>query len=82
MKEKLERMFPGGEWGLGQRAWMVKSGTYFCAAADIVDGEIVLTDLGRELTGAVEKPIEPVEKAMSKAEPDKKEQHAIKHGLK
>lgn len=52
MKEKLERLFPGGEWSLGQKSWMVKSGTYFCSVADVVDGEIVLTDLGRELTGA------------------------------
>jgi hypothetical protein len=29
---------------------MAKDGTYFCVAADIVDGEIVLTELGERLT--------------------------------
>ena len=46
MEAKLKEMFPAGEWGLGQRSWMVKSGTYFHAAAEIVDGSVVITPFG------------------------------------
>ena len=52
MEEKLKEMFPEGQWGTGQKAWMVKDGTYFCAAAEIVDGEVSLTELGRRLLGS------------------------------
>lgn len=51
MENKLREMFPSGQWCLGNKAWMVKDGTYFCAAADIVAGEIVLTELGKRLSG-------------------------------
>lgn len=69
MDDLLKEMFPSGEWGLGQRAWMVKDGVYFCAAADIIDGEIVLTELGKRLVGATAKKevveeIAPVEQAL------------------
>jgi len=52
MEEKLKQMFPEGQWGTGQKAWMVKDGAYFWAAAEIVDGKIELTELGRRLSGA------------------------------
>lgn len=63
MESKLKEMFPSGQWGLGNKAWMVKDGAYFCAAADIVDGEIVLTDLGKRLSGGV-KPVVAVPEAV------------------
>lgn len=53
MESKLKEMFPSGQWSLGNRSWMVKDGTYFCAAADIIDGEIALTELGRKLASTV-----------------------------
>ena len=49
LQKKLEQMFPTGQWTTGQKAWAVKDGMYFCHAADIVDGEIVLTELGKRL---------------------------------
>lgn len=62
MDSKLKEMFPAGEWGTGQRAWMVKDGPYFWAAAEIVDGQIVLTDFGKsKLAPAVRVPAPVVE---------------------
>lgn len=51
METSLKEMFPTGEWGLGQKSWMVKDGVYFCAVADIVDGKATLTELGHRLVG-------------------------------
>lgn len=51
MEEKLKQMFPEGQWGTGQKAWMVKDGAYFWAAAEVVDGEVVVTELGHKLLG-------------------------------
>lgn len=51
--EDLKTAFPTGEWGIGQKAYMVKDGTYHCAAATVEDGVVTLTELGLRLTGAV-----------------------------
>lgn len=67
MQAKLEQMFPSGQWGIGQKSWMVKDGTYFCAAAEIVDGEIVLTELGTSLLSQSEKPADTPAPLKSKA---------------
>ena len=50
MQKKLEQMFPSGQWSTGQKSWMVRHGTYFCAVADVVDGAVVLTELGKQLS--------------------------------
>jgi len=63
MEKKLLQMFPTGQWTTGEKAWAVKDGMYFCHAAEIVDGEIVLTELGNRLLGITpekEKPAEEV----------------------
>ena len=49
MKEKLLAMFPGGQWGKDEKTWDIKHGCYILPVADIVDGEMVLTNLGRQL---------------------------------
>lgn len=79
MEEKLKEMFPEGQWGTGQKAWMVKNGTYFCAAADIVDGEIVLTELGHSLLGPKPKEVVVEEVVIPQFVPTKP---AKKTGLK
>ena len=77
LQKKLEQMLPMGQWGLGQRQWMAKDGTYFCVAADIVDGEIILTELGERLSvkpapAPAPKDVEPAKKPeVVKASPAK-----------
>lgn len=56
-------MFPEGQWTTGEKAWAVKDGMYFCHAAEVVDGEIVLTELGNRLLGIAAKEEVPTEAA-------------------
>lgn len=78
MEAKLREMFPSGEWGIGQRSWMVKDGQYFWAVADIVDGEIVLTERGKQLAAPVAKAA-PEVVIPEFLEPAAEEVHAVKH---
>lgn len=72
MQKKLEQMFPGGQWTTGEKAWAVKDGMYFCHAAEIVDGEIVLTELGKRLLKVPEKSAEKAPEPVVEEKPAEK----------
>jgi len=63
----LEAMFPSGRWNADKTAYVVRKGRYDWHAAEVKDGELIITDFGRRVAQEVpQRPIIKVPSSKSK----------------